>query len=348
MNLPFVNINLLFIILILVGIQHSHGQKSNAKIRLENGYLFDQSKLYYIKGVCYHPVSIGNMARTFERLEDDLVLMREAGINTIRVYEPIDDLAVLDAIYRAGIKVIMGFGYDQNGFFDLLSGTYLDYVKRYKNHPAILFWELGNEYNYHPEWFGGTLDNWYKILAEAVDAIHYEDSNHPVASAHGEVPEDEVLNKLDKIDLWGLNVYRWDESYKAVEEFRRRSNKPVYFSELGADSYMTVSKFGYNKGPNQKAQADATEKILKAVMIPKPPSMGVVVFSFTDGWWKAGYAERQDVGGWAPGSSGVPYDGTANEEFWGIVDIKRKKKLVYKVVANIFNLYFGPEFKNEN
>jgi hypothetical protein len=33
----------------------------------------------------------------------------------------------------------------------------------------------------------------------------------------------------------------------------------------------------------------------------------------------------------------VPYDGTANEEFFGIVDIDRNKKKSYEVVKTIFN-----------
>ena len=71
--------------------------------------------------------------------------IKEAGIDVIRVYEPIDDRAVLDAIAAADMKVITGFGYNQKGKNDLLSGTYIDYVKRYKDHPAVLLWGIGNE-----------------------------------------------------------------------------------------------------------------------------------------------------------------------------------------------------------
>jgi hypothetical protein len=59
---------------------------------------------------------------------------------------------------------------------------------------------------------------------------------------------------------------------------------------------------------------------------------GVALFSFTDGWWKAGNPAQQDQGGWAPFSSGVPYDGAPNEEYWGIVDIDRNKKEAFFVL----------------
>ena len=48
--------------------------------------------------------------------------MIEAGVNTIRVYSPIDDIKILDKINKAGIKIIIGFGYNQDGYYDILSG----------------------------------------------------------------------------------------------------------------------------------------------------------------------------------------------------------------------------------
>ena len=104
--------------------------------------------------MCYHPVAIGDSVRSFSTLSQDLALLNELGVNTIRVYEPIASKEVLDEISEAGLRVIMGFGYNQGGTFDIRSGTFIEYVKKFKDHPAILVWELGNEYNFHPEWFG--------------------------------------------------------------------------------------------------------------------------------------------------------------------------------------------------
>ena len=272
------------------------------------------------------------MKRDFTTLDQDLLLMQEAGINTIRVYEPIDDKEVLDKLHLAGMKLIVGFGYNQEGVYDIKSGTVLDYVKKYKSHPAILFWELGNEYNYHPEWFGGDINQWYSALNTTAQAVSAIDSLHPVATAHGEIPTEEVLKANPNIAIWGVNVYRWDQPGSLIEEWEERTELPLYFSEAGADSFMAAAKDEYQAGENQTAQADATAVILDQIFARKDRVNGVALFSFTDGWWKAGNPDQQDQGGWAPFSTGVPYDGAPNEEYWGIVDIDRKKKKAFFVV----------------
>ena len=292
---------------------------------------------YLIKGICYHPVPKGSDQRDFANLTQDLALMVEAGINTIRVYAPIDDKAVLDEIYAAGIKVIIGFGYNQDGKFDILSGTFIDYVNEYRGHEAILLWELGNEYNYHPEWFEGDIKNWYLALNNAAALIHKNDPSHPVTTAHGELPDTLALSSCPNIDVWGMNVYRWDNPEEIFSQWKAISTKPMYLSEAGGDSYMTIDRDAYKEGVNEKAQADANAKILESVFNNLEVSSGVTLFAFSDEWWKAGNTDTQDPGGWAPNSTGVPYDGTPNEEYWGIVDINRNKKETFEIVAAKYN-----------
>jgi hypothetical protein len=313
------------------------GKSPVTLVQTEGRKLLLNNKTYQIKGICYHPVSKGVAKRSFSSIAQDLQLMQEAGINTIRVYAPIDDPLILDQINAAGIKLIMGFGYNQEGQFDIASGTILDYIKKFKHHPAILFWELGNEYNYHPEWFEGDLANWYKALNNTAQKIKAIDQNHPVATAHGEIPTNEVLQNNPNIDIWGVNVYRWDQPGSLITEWVERSELPLYFSEAGADSFMAAPKDDYRAGENQTAQADATRMILDQIF--KKPNIvnGVTLFSFTDGWWKAGNPNQQDIGGWAPFSSGVPYDGAPNEEYWGVVDIDRKKKEAFFVLQKKYN-----------
>lgn len=306
-------------------------------VKVSGNHLTVNGENYFIKGVCYHPVQKGQTHRSFNRIDQDLDLMKQAGVNTVRVYSPIVEREVLDRIHDAGIKVIMGFGYNQDGHFDILSGSFTDYIERYKNHPAILMWELGNEYNYHPEWFNGDIRNWYDALNESIRKIHEVDSYHPVSTAHGEIPDSLARAVIKDIDIWGLNIYRWDQPETVIEEWKTLSEVPFYYSEVGSDSYMKIAKGGFDEGENQEAQAQANGKIVEAIFHYSSDVAGLTIFSFADGWWKAGNPNQQDVGGWAPNSSGVPYDGTPNEEYWGLVDIDRKKKATFDVIKQKFN-----------
>jgi hypothetical protein len=306
------------------------------EVKIENNTMVVNGESFYMKGICYHPVKIGKTKRSFDNLDDDIILMKEAGINTIRVYEPIDDINVLDKLANAGIKVVISFGYNQKGKFDIVSGTFINYVRKYKNHEAILMWELGNEYNYNPQWFGGDINNWYKAMELVSQIIQIEDPDRLVSSAHGDLPSKDALNIASSIQVWGMNVYRWDKPASIFSEWQAISDKPMYFAELGADSYMTKATNKYTKGINEQAQADANEIILNEVLSNYDKNIGSFVFQFTDGLWKAGNPSKQDTGGSAPNSDGTPYDGTANEEYWGIVDINRNKKITFDVIKNAY------------
>lgn len=291
---------------------------------------------YVIKGVCYHPVPKGSNKRSFCSLTKDLALMNELGANTIRVYEPITERAVLDEIHEAGIKVIISIGYNQDGKFDILSGTFIDYVDAYKDHEAILLWELGNEYNFHPPWFDGDLQNWYDALNEAAALVSKHDPSRAVATAHGELPDKQALESCPNIDVWGMNVYRWDNPEGIFPDWEAMSGKPMYLSETGADSYMAVARDGYEKGSNEKAQADALRNIFGDINRFPEICSGVAVFAFVDEWWKAGSYDTQDLGG-KPPPAGFPYDLVANEEYWGILNIDRTKKEGFEVVKEAFS-----------
>jgi len=313
------------------------GESNTSNVAVSDRQILVDGTPYTIKGICYHPVPKGSDQRSFENLTEDLTLMAEAGINTIRVYSPITEKWVLDEMAAAGMKLIVGFGYNQGGYYDILSGSFIDYVNNFKDHDAILLWELGNEYNYHPEWFEGDMQNWYDALNNAAELIHQADPKHPVTTAHGELPDTQALTSCPNIDVWGMNVYRWDNPEEIFRQWEKISSKPMYLSEAGADSYMVVDSNGYAKGENEKAQADATRNILDDIFRNMEVCSGVAIFAFSDEWWKAGNNAALDPGGSAPFSGGVPYDGAANEEYWGIVDIDRNKKMAFDVVSEKFN-----------
>ncbi|MBG0860861.1 MAG: T9SS type A sorting domain-containing protein [Bacteroidales bacterium] len=293
---------------------------------------------YYIRGVCYNPVAIGDDRfdpLDFSYINQDTQLMAQAEINTVRTYVPILDDNVLDKFANAGIKVIIGFpNYDDTFRYpDINSGNYLNYINAHKNHEAILMWELGNEYNYHPEWFNNDIKNWYTILNNAAAAIHNADPNHPVSTAHGEVPASDVIAACPNVDVWGMNVYRWDDPSAAITEFALRSSKPCYLSESGADRFNNTE--GHE---NQQQQADADIAIWNRTKINLDKCSGITFFSFVDEWWKSGNVGIHDASGF---SMSVPYDNFANEEWWGIVDINRNVTLAYNTLKVAFSGFTG-------
>jgi hypothetical protein len=287
---------------------------------------------YRINGVCYNPVAIGSSGGfDFSKIDQDITLMKSANINTIRTYAPIVNTAVLDKFAANGIKVIIGFGYNNNGNYDILSGTFVNYINTYKSHAAILMWELGNEYNYHPEWFSGNIANWYTALNNAAATARANDTNHPVSTAHGELPNDQARNACPNVQVWGMNVYRWDNPGTIYADWAAVSTKPMYLSEAGADSFDKRIP-----AEDRTAQATAVTNIVNNVVANYSICSGVSVFEFIDEWWKAGSPSVQNTGGTAPNSSGVPYDGSADEEYWGILDINRNAKPAYTALKNAY------------
>jgi hypothetical protein len=78
------------------------------------------------------------------------------------------------------------------------SGTYFELhqiIQSAPGHPPSGNWEMST--TYHPEWFGGSLDDWYETLREAATAQSTQKiQTTPSGTAHGEVPDAEFTSKI--------------------------------------------------------------------------------------------------------------------------------------------------------
>ena len=292
-------------------------QQNAQTVYVEDRKIYVENQEYRINGICYARGE-GNGENSGFTYNDDIPLLVEANINTIRTYAAITNVAELNAFANAGIRVIMM----------LNENSYTWYVNQFKDHPAILMWEFGNEFNYHPEWFGNNIQNWYNILENCAATVKSLDPNHPVSTGHGEVPNSQALNSCPSVDVWGMNIYRWLSPDSAINDLASITDKAMYISEAGADSFNINSN-----SENQAQQAQATEIILNSIIQQSDLCVGVTLFEFCDEWWKAGNPNQQDPGGF---SNAIPYDNFANEEYWGIVTRDRVPKLSYYVVQEIY------------
>jgi len=294
-----------------------------------------------LRGVCWNPVPVG--ATHPEGLDYagfaavDIPLMRDAGFNVVRTYEPLTDRAVLDALWAAGIRVIDSV-YPWGGADPQVV---TERVRAVKDHPAILYYSLGNEWNYNGLYVGLSHDDALATLNLAARLVKLEDATHPLMTIYGELPSAETIAQMPDIDVWGINAYRGISFGDLFDAWGERSDKPLVVTEYGADAY-NANLPGYDPESQAQAAAALTREILTRATAPAANGggarvLGGTIFEWADEWWKdaAGSPSEQEVGGVAPGGGPYP-DQTFNEEWWGLVDVQRAPRPAYESLRGVF------------
>ena len=311
---------------------------SDLEWTIDGRNLYQNGEVFYIKGICWNPVPIGgNHPRDidFEGTVDvDAQLMADLGINVIRTYEPITDTDVLDTLYAHGIYVINTV-YSYGGSTIASAVTHVNAVK---DHPAILMWAIGNEWNYNGLYYDLSLNQSKDKINDVAAAIRKSDPTHPITTIYGYLPSSFTIQSMPDIDIWGLNVYSGITFGNLFGNWQTMTDKPMYIAEYGADSWNANIN-----ALDETAQADATRVLTTTIInqsqgqYPNNPTIGGTIFSFNDEWWKdtEGSLNAQDTGGYAPGGGPYP-DNTFNEEYWGLVDIYRNPREAYYALQELY------------
>ncbi len=121
----------------------------------------------------------------------------------------------------------------------LYHGPFLDYVRAavsaFKNHPAVLAWELTNEGSNYPDHDG--FINFCNDMAAEIRAI---DPNHmvtagivstPVVQFKNEVGNDEPARLYENLDF--VTIHDYDPISAVDRDLARRLNKPFIIEEAG-------------------------------------------------------------------------------------------------------------------
>lgn len=219
--------------------------------------------------------------------------LAETGGNTIRVYDTINIGNILNEAEKFGLAVIVGIPLPR---FNKIHNVYLNeennkilkknielLVRKYKNHPALLMWGLGNEVNYPLVLWKNSFINTYNDL---IDIIHREDPNHPVSLALGGISRREnvcIFLFSPHIDLLSINVF--GEMYKLKYKLDQISSlfgfHPYFISEFGSDGEWEsrVTSWGApieHTSAKKSEQINSRYKILTE--IPDGRLLGSVVF----------------------------------------------------------------------
>ena len=143
-----------------------------------------------------------------------LDILKSIGGNSIRTWSTDDAMKVLDEAHANGISVCLGLwvGHERHGFNynDEYSITaqlksFEQDILKYKDHPALLMWAIGNEVDLFYKNFG--VWNAVEDIAKMIKKL---DPNHPTMTVTAGIDPAEVFmikKYCPSIDILGINTY---------------------------------------------------------------------------------------------------------------------------------------------
>lgn len=166
--------------------------------------------------------------------------LADAGARVVRVYRE-SDAWVLDAAHALGMKVVMGLwlGHPRHGFnyrdarlVAAQDARIVDFVRRYREHPALVAWGIGNEIE---TGVGDPRPLWNEVnrVAALVKAL---DAKHPtvmVVADNSDAWLAPLAGCCPDIDILGLNLYGGSIFELPARLQRLGIAKPVLVTELG-------------------------------------------------------------------------------------------------------------------
>ena len=293
-----------------------------------------------------------------EALDDEMSLLKNMGVNTIRVYTGIPKRWIEYIYTNYGIYTMLNHSFGRYGL--TIDGTWkpntdyadsktrailLNEIKdlgaEYKDTKGLLLFLLGNENNYGLFWSGAETESipvkdrkstkranfMYQLFNEATVALKKIDPLHPVAICNGDLLFLDIIAKECKdVDVLAINAYRGSSFGDTFERVKKEYGKPMLFSEFGADAFNTVRNEEDQKSQSEYLKSNWKEIYENAAGMGKSGnSLGGFTFQFSDGWWKYGQTKDLDIhdnnASWANGGYDKDFvngENNMNEEWFGI------------------------------
>ncbi|GAB1448032.1 MAG: hypothetical protein L6Q78_01930 [Bacteroidia bacterium] len=177
---------------------------------------------------------------------------KECKANSIRLWGPEKAQEVLDLAQKNGLTVMLGLwmaperhGFDYSDPIacqDQLE-QFKSVVNRFKNHPALLLWGVGNEMDLEYTDFSV-----WKAVQNIAEMIHLEDPNHPTCVVTAGIDPAEVhliKTHCPAIDMLGVNTY--GDLPGLADKIRQFGwTKPYLVTEWGPNGHWEVQKTSWN------------------------------------------------------------------------------------------------------
>ena len=173
------------------------------------------------------------------------------GANSIRTWGIDNAQTVLDEAQKRGLTVMLGFwlqperqGFDYNDK-DKVAKQFVFFksiIDKYKNHPALLMWGIGNELDLQY-----TNPNCWNAVQDIAKYAHEVDKNHPTSTVTAGLDSMKVQyikQRAPDIDVYGINTYGDIINVpKNIERFGWTG--PYMITEWGVNGYWESPKTGW-------------------------------------------------------------------------------------------------------
>lgn len=241
-----------------------------------------------IKGINYYPQAtpwnMFNEEFDIQILKKDFEIIKDAGLNTIRVFIPYENFGkakvkdekleklekLLDTAKSVNLKVIVTL-FDFYGNYEILDWTLNErhvekIVSKFKNHEAIIAWDIKNEPNLDFKSRGKE-----KVISWLTNIINYVksiDQNHPITIGWSDTESASILK--DKVDFVSFHYYKspnkFETAYLKLKD--SISKKPIVLGEFGISSYNGFWKPFASSEKKQALYYKDMQKKLKKYNIP--------------------------------------------------------------------------------
>ena len=284
-----------------------------------------------IKGFCRHEDHpMFGCALPFAAMQQDLMIAKDLGANSIRTSHYPNDELFLDLCDEQGILVweenhARGLSLEQmeNPYFEEQAEACIrEMIDAHINHPSVIIWGILNE-------CASDTEYGYECYKKQYDLIRAMDVSRPRSSASCKFKTDICLGLPEIVSY---NLYpQWyhdtpageyvEDMYNWVQTGSGGTGKPFLVTEIGAGAiygYRTPSQCKWS----EEYQARALEDQITAVLGHKDIS-GIYIWQFCDVRVSEEWFNNRPR--------------TMNNK--GIVDEYRRHKLSYEVVKRLFHSF---------
>ncbi|ALJ06487.1 glycosyl hydrolase family 5 [Pseudalgibacter alginicilyticus] len=302
-------------------------------------YIFETSKIITdslnIKGINYYPkANPWNMfgdAFSIDTISKDFKIIKNAGLNSVRIFVQYEDFGkanvspkklkklkqTLDLADKHHLKVVLTL-FDFYGDYSIINWT-LNHrhaekiVTTFKNHNALIAWDVKNEPNLDFESRGKeTVIAW---LDNMIDLVKSVDTIHPVTIGWSNAKSASILK--DKVDIVSFHYYedlqKLDEAIQTLKT--EIPNKPLVLQEFGLSSYSGL----WNPfGTSNKDQANYHKKAQEVIAANNLQFMSWTLYDFNN-------IPKEVVGR-------LPWRKRAQEHF-GFITQKGETKPAFKYIS---------------